>query len=56
MAGGGSVALGEMHIPTGDLAFVDFVRFLIADFGVDPRRSDWEQRLRRTATDERDGE
>lgn len=35
------VALGEMHLPTGFVAFADVVRLLIAEFGAQPRQTDW---------------
>jgi hypothetical protein len=35
-------ALGQMHIPTGPVAFADVVWLLIAEFGVEPRRADWD--------------
>lgn len=36
------VALAEMHIPTGPVRFAQVVRLLIAEFGVAPRRKDWD--------------
>lgn len=37
-----SVALGEMHLPTGGLVtLTDVVRLIITEFGVRPRRADW---------------
>lgn len=38
--GGEPVALGEVHLPTGFVAFADVVRLLIVAFGVQPRRTD----------------
>ena len=35
-------ALGEMHLPTGDVTLADVVRLLITEFGIAPRRADWE--------------
>jgi hypothetical protein len=46
LPGGGSVALGEMHIPTGYLDLSDLVGLLITEFDVEPRRPDWESVLR----------
>ncbi len=44
--GSHSVAVGEMHIPTGRVSLTDVVRLLIAEFDVEPRRTDWESMLR----------
>jgi len=33
------------HLPTGRVAFEDFVRLLIVDFGVPPEKEDWEEVL-----------
>ncbi len=33
------------HLPTGRVTLEDFVRLLIADFGVSPARDDWKQAL-----------
>ncbi len=33
--------LSNLHIPTGHVTISDIVRFLIAEVGVEPRRSDW---------------
>ena len=35
-------ALGEMHLPTGFVTLADVVRLLITEFGIAPRRADWE--------------
>ncbi len=35
-------ALGEMHLPTGFVTLADVVRLLITEFGVAPRRANWE--------------
>lgn len=40
-----SIALGEMHIPTGFIEVADLVRLLIVEFGVEPRRANWESIL-----------
>lgn len=41
--GARSARLGEMHLPTGGaVSLAEVVRLLIAEFGVVPRRSDWE--------------
>jgi hypothetical protein len=37
--------LAAMHIPTGFVTFADVVRLLITEFGVEPRRADWESIL-----------
>lgn len=37
--------LTRAHIPTGVVAYAEFIRFLIRDFGVRPRRLDWESVL-----------
>lgn len=39
--GRANLALAALHIPTGHVALSDIVRFLIAEVGVEPRRSDW---------------
>lgn len=40
------VRLGEMHLPTGGMVtLADVVRLLISEFGVVPRRGDWERIL-----------
>jgi hypothetical protein len=39
---GTTIGLSEMHIPTGFVTLADVVRLLIAEFGVEPRRADWE--------------
>lgn len=43
-----SITLADMHIPTGFVTLADIVRLLIAEFGVEPRRSDWQRVLDRT--------
>lgn len=44
---GGAVRLGGMHLPTGGevgaVTLADVVRLLITEFGVGPRRADWER-------------
>ena len=42
--------LAEMHIPTGFVTLEDVVRLLIAEFGIRPRRPDWETVLRENRT------
>jgi hypothetical protein len=37
-----AVSLSRVHIPTGILSFAAVVRMLIEEFGVEPRRSDWQ--------------
>jgi hypothetical protein len=39
---GESVAIADMHLPTSQVGLADVVRFLIVEFGIDPRRDDWE--------------
>jgi len=41
------VALGDMHLPTGHVSFASVVRLLIEEFGIAPRRSDWQAILER---------
>lgn len=36
------VSLGGMHLPTGPVALADVVRLLVTEFGVEPRRADWD--------------
>lgn len=36
------VALGGMHLPTGPVTLADVVRLLITEFGIAPRRADWD--------------
>ncbi|MDQ3512381.1 MAG: hypothetical protein M3462_01765 [Chloroflexota bacterium] len=43
------MALGEMHLPTGQVTLTQVVRLLITGFGVEPRRPDWETILGRGA-------
>ena len=44
------VRLGGMHLPTGGpVTLADVVRLLITEFGVIPRRADWEQILAEVA-------
>jgi hypothetical protein len=40
--------LDDLHLPTGGISLSDVVRLLIVEFGVEPRRPDWESVLRRT--------
>jgi hypothetical protein len=44
------VALAEMHLPTGFVTFEEIVRLLIAEFGIESRRADWEAILRENQT------
>ncbi len=39
------IALGELHLATGAVTFAQIVRMLIREFGIQPRRSDWENVL-----------
>ena len=34
--------LHKVHFPTGHVSFQQFIRLLITEFGVEPRRPDWE--------------
>lgn len=38
--------LAGMHMPTGFVALEDVVRLLITEFGIIPRRTDWDNVLR----------
>jgi hypothetical protein len=40
--------LGRAHLPTGRIAVQDVLRLAIRDFGVPPRRANWEAVLDRT--------
>ena len=44
--GDAPIAFGEMHLLTGLVTFADVVRLAIAEFAVQPRRSDWDTILR----------
>ncbi len=37
-----SLPLADLHVPTGHVELSDIVRFLLAEVGVSPRRSDWQ--------------
>lgn len=37
--------LGRLHFPTRHIDLPEFIRFLIRELGVNPRRSDWESVL-----------
>lgn len=37
----------KIHLPTGEVSLADVVRLAITEFGVVPRRDDWEEVLRR---------
>lgn len=44
----GSVRRGnahKVHFPTGSVSLESFLRLLVTEFGVEPRRRDWEQIL-----------
>lgn len=45
------IPLGEMHLPTGFVMLAQMVRLLITEFGVEPRREDWETVLREPSAD-----
>ena len=38
----GRTELRDAHFPTGYIPLVDFLRLLITDLGVQPRRLDWD--------------
>lgn len=38
--------LADMHLPTGFVTLEDVVRLLITEFGITPRRADWDGILR----------
>ncbi len=40
--------MSHAHFPTHHIELPDLVRLLIRDFGVGPRRRDWEQTLERS--------
>ena len=42
--------LADMHIPTGFVTLEDIVRLLITEFGITPRRDDWDNLLRENRT------
>ncbi len=42
--------LAGMHIPTGFVTLEDVVRLLITEFGITPRRDDWDALLRDNRT------
>ncbi len=42
------LTLTDIHLPTGYVSLADVARLLIAEFGVEPRRADWEALLRET--------
>lgn len=48
VASGTALPFAGMHIPTGFVTLQNLVRFLIIEFGVVPRRSDWEAVLATT--------
>lgn len=43
----GPRGLHRVHFPTGKIDLADVLRLAIAEFGVEPRREDWEQVLNR---------
>jgi hypothetical protein len=45
-------AIADMHLPTGHVTLAAFVRLLIAEFGIEPLRADWESVL--AASEERE--
>lgn len=47
-------APNRLHIPTGGVVLEDVIRFVIADLGVPPLTDQWEEELRRSATQTRD--
>jgi len=42
-----AVRLGGMHLPTGIVTLARMVHLLIAEFGAEPRRADWQAILGR---------
>jgi hypothetical protein len=42
--------LAGIHIPTGFVTLEDIVRLLITEFGITPRRDDWDDLLRENRT------
>lgn len=42
------VALAEMHLSTGYVSLADIARLLIAEFGIEPRRPDWQTVLQQS--------
>ena len=51
--GGAVVDLAAMHLATGQVGIVDIVRMLIEEFGVEPRRPDWQAILAAAASEGR---
>jgi hypothetical protein len=47
------VALGDMHLPTGRIAFAAVARLLISEFGISPLHPDWAMVLDQADRDER---
>lgn len=43
----GPRGLNRVHFPTGKIDLADVLRLAITEFGVEPRRQDWEQVLTR---------
>jgi hypothetical protein len=37
-----AVRLAQMHIPTGFVSLPEIIRLLVIEFGVEPRRQDWQ--------------
>lgn len=37
------VTLSKLHIPTARVSFEEVIRFLVADFHVEPARDDWQE-------------
>lgn len=46
--GADPVALADMHLPTGSVWLADLVRLLIAEFGIESRRPDWQTVLQQS--------
>lgn len=42
-----AMVLSRIHFPTHSIQLSEFIRFLIAELGVGPRRADWESVLDR---------
>ena len=39
------LAINRAHFPTGRIAIEAFIELLIRDFGIEPKRSDWQAAL-----------
>jgi len=43
--------LTQAHLPTGSVTLAAFLRMAIRDFGVEPRRDDWQNVLEHNETE-----